>query len=204
MLNKQQVENVLREFQLPTEVADFLIKEGFNKVSYLAHTISQMMHETGNFRRLNENLNYSEQGLLNTFPTRVNREQAKRLARNPEAIANHVYGNRYGNNEKGDGYKYRGRGYIQITFKDNYRFVSNLSGYDLVNNPDLLERDKKISFKVSVLWLKSKNILKTIDDAPTNNVAVEEVTRIINGGTNGLKDRKDKFVMVLNKIKYIV
>ena len=103
--------------------------------------LANVMHETGGLKSFEENLKYSESGLLATFKSRVTPEEAKVLAKKPELIANKVYGGRYGNTAPEDGWKYRGRGIFQVTFKDNYEKIGKLLKVDLVNNPDLLTKE---------------------------------------------------------------
>jgi putative chitinase len=134
-----------------------------------------------------ENLNYSADALLRTWPSRFNAETAAKMARKPEAIANYVYGGRLGNGADGDGWKYRGRGLIQLTGKGNYRAAGIALGLDLIGNPDLLEKPEAAS--LSAAWFWKTNGLNALADA--NDVAV--VTRKINGGLNGLSDRLERF-----------
>jgi len=150
--------------------------------------MAQMDHESGGFRNTQENLNYSTEGLMKTFPKYYkNLADAQKDARNPEAIANKVYGGRMGNTEAGDGYKFRGRGAIQLTGKDNYAAASKDLGIDLLGNPDLAA-DPAVAAKVAT-WYWKKN--KLGDAARQGDVTA--VTKKINGGTNGLADRQKKY-----------
>lgn len=115
-----------------------LKKYDINTPQRIAGFLANAIHETGGLRAFEENLNYSEKGLLSTFSKRVTPEEAKTLARKPELIANKVYAARNGNTEKGDGWKYRGRGIFQVTFKDNYKKIGSKLSVDLVSNPEFL------------------------------------------------------------------
>lgn len=163
------------------------VKYGLINELRMAHFLAQVCHESANFTRTEENLNYSVNGLMKTWPTRVDRVTAERLARQPEAIANFVYANRMGNGSvaSGDGWKYRGRGLMQCTGKDNYEAASQFLYQDdrLVTSPTLLARgDGAVD---SALWywdLKYLNKMADSDD-------VVAITKKINGGTNGLNER---------------
>ncbi len=115
-----------------------LNKYNINTPQRIAAFLGNAAHETGGFKTFEENLNYSEKGLLSTFSKRITPEEAKTLARKPELIANKVYAKRNGNTEEGDGWKYRGRGIFQVTFKDNYKKIGSKLSIDLVSNPELL------------------------------------------------------------------
>lgn len=157
----------------------------------LSHFLAQSSHESADFTRLVENLNYSEKGLLSTFPKYFTPAQAAQYARKPSAIANRVYANRMGNGseQSGDGYRYRGRGAIQITGRNRYRDCSEYLFNDdiLLTNPDLLLEPKYAI--LSACWYWDINNLNKIADG--NNI--ELLTRRINGGTNGLEDRRARF-----------
>lgn len=155
-----------------------------------AHFFGQCEHETGGFKLFTENLNYSEDGLLNTFgkyfPTRA---IAAKYARKPEKIANRVYANRMGNGPEssGDGWKYRGRGAIQLTGKDNYKaFSVFIKRPDVLVNPDIVADE--LAFE-SALFFFSSNNLWTICDTGVSTSTITQLTKKINGGTNGLDDR---------------
>ena len=153
----------------------------------LAHFYAQLEHES-NLKPIQENLNYSKNRLLQVFPKYFNAKNVDAYALNPQAIANKVYGNRMGNGDEksGDGWKYRGRGFIQLTGFDNYKSLTDATGIDYVNNPDLLlnEADAMIA---SLFFWNSKNI-----NADADADDIEKVTRKINGGLNGLADRQKK------------
>jgi putative chitinase len=158
--------------------------------------IGQCMHESGGFKFLRENLNYSAKGLVATWPSRFpNEEHAEEYARKPERIANKVYSGRMGNTEDGDGAKYIGRGLIQLTGKDNYKAVTEALGIDLVANPQLLEEPRYAA--LSAGWFWNKKGLNALADAND----IETMTKRINGGSIGIADRKAKIEMVS---KYLV
>lgn len=158
--------------------------------------IGQCMHESGGFKFLKENLNYSAKGLVATWPSRFpNEEYAEEYARKPERIANKVYSGRMGNTEDGDGAKYIGRGLIQLTGKDNYKAVTEALGEDLLANPQLLEEPRYAA--LSAGWFWNKKGLNALADAND----IETMTKRINGGSIGIADRKAKIEMVS---KYLV
>jgi putative chitinase len=159
----------------------------------LAHFLAQAAHESGNFKFLKENLNYSADSLLKVFPKYFkDKATADRYARNPEKIANRVYASRMGNGDEasGEGFKFRGRGYIQLTGKDNYKAFSNFIGEDCVANPDLVSDKYPL---VSAAWFFDKNNLWTLCDKGAGDDVVTSVTKRVNGGTHGLADRISKF-----------
>jgi putative chitinase len=149
-----------------------------------AHFMAQIEHESG-LKPITENLNYSAAGLLKTFGKYFNSVTAKQNERKPEQIANIVYGNRMGNNEIGDGWKYRGRGFIQITGKNNYISLSKDTRIDYLNNPEWLLRES--DSLISALWFWNKNKLNELADK--NDIL--GITKKINGGINGLEHRKE-------------
>ena len=149
--------------------------------------LAQVGHESTRLTRLVENLNYSAEGLVATWPKRFDAKLAAQVARKPEQIANIVYADRLGNGSQasGDGWEYRGRGLIQITGKSNYRDCGAVLGLDLLKTPSLLEIPTNAA--MSAGWFWSMNGLNALADAGQ----FETLTRRINGGLNGLADRKD-------------
>ncbi|MDH0120852.1 glycoside hydrolase family 19 protein [Stutzerimonas stutzeri] len=153
--------------------------------------LAQVGHESGHLRRLVENLNYSAAGLAATWPRRYRaadgqpNDLARRLERQPERIANHVYANRLGNGsvESGDGWRYRGRGLIQLTGRANYRACGAAIGADLVSHPELLEQPEWAALSAAWFWASSG--LNELADAGR----FEDITRRINGGTHGQPQR---------------
>jgi putative chitinase len=154
--------------------------------------IGQTMHESGGYKHLVENLNYSAKGLVSTWPSRFpNEEYAEEYARKPERIANKVYSGRMGNTEDGDGAKYIGRGLIQLTGKENYANCGLGLGVDLVGNPDWLATPKYAALSAGWYWNK-RNL-----NADADTMNIDSMTRKINGGNIGIADRKAKIEMVL-------
>lgn len=150
----------------------------------LAHWLGQMAHESGGFTRLVENLNYtSADTIARVWPSRFTKASAVAFVRNPEALANSVYSGRMGNVQPGDGWRYRGRGLVHLTGRENYQRAQAANGIPLVTNPDLAA-DPEIAVRLAVWYWNSKN-LNVIADADNATA----LTRRINGGTIGLQDR---------------
>jgi putative chitinase len=169
----------------------------------LAHFLAQCGHESGGFRLITENLNYSAQGLANTWPNRfavdrnvkplIPNQLATTIQRNAEKIANIVYANRMSNGDEasGDGFKFRGRGYIQLTGRANYtEFNRFVEGDDVVANPDLVATKYPL---LSAGWFFNSNGIHRIADAGESRATVEAVTRRVNGGLIGIEDRVSHF-----------
>ncbi len=157
----------------------------------LAHFLAQCGHESGGFKSVQENLNYSAKGLATTFKKYfLNESVAKPYERNPEKIASKVYGGRMGNGgeETKEGWKFRGRGYIQLTGKDNYSAFDKFVDDDILANPDLVATKYPL---LSAAWFFSRNCLNRCVDATDSTIT--SVTRCINGGTIGLSDRIKHF-----------
>jgi putative chitinase len=157
--------------------------------------IGQCMHESGGFKRLIENLNYSAKGLVATWPSRFpNEKYAQEYARKPKRIAGKVYNGRMGNESAEDAAKYIGRGLIQLTGKENYANCGLGIGVDLLGNPDWLATPKYAA--LSAGWFWHKRGLNELADAGD----IATMTKRINGGNIGIEDRKAKINMVLNAI----
>jgi putative chitinase len=155
--------------------------------------IGQCMHESGGFKFLKENLNYSAKALMATWPSRFpDADTAEKYARQPEMIANKVYSGRMGNTEDGDGAKYIGRGLIQLTGKDNYMAFGEAIGEDLVANPQLVEEPRYAA--LSAGWFWNKRGLNALADA----MDVTTLTVRINGGKIGIDDRIAKINKALD------
>lgn len=176
-----------------------------NTLPRLAHFISQILHESIGLSATVENLNYSAEALVKTWPKRFPTvDFAKRYARQPERIANYVYANRLGNGpvESGDGWKFRGRGPIQMTGKDKAIALTKLFGeefdVDYVENPELLERPDD-GIRAAFWFWKTNNINQAIDKVKPES-ACEVVTLIVNGGQNGLQSRKILFARCINAL----
>jgi len=175
--------------QIPNVMQNF----GVNTPLRLAHFLAQCGHESGGFRLTQENLNYSAKGLMGIFkkyfPTQA---LADAYARKPEKIANRVYGNRMGNGAEatGDGFAFRGRGYIQLTGKSNYAAFDLAVEDDILANPDLVSTKHALA---SAAWFWKKNGLNLIADTGSSAEVVTKITKRVNGGTIGLPDRIKHF-----------
>lgn len=176
--------------------ADYLMRVAMNSGirghQELGNFMGQMQIESGGFARMNENLNYSGERLLAVFPGRNGMNDLKKAneiaAGGPEAIANEIYGGRWGkvnlgNTDPGDGWKYRGRGFVQLTGRANYEQIGKEMNLDLVNHPELAE-NREIAAKIAVHYWESR----VVTNHDQQNVTA--ACRDINGGTNGLADRK--------------
>lgn len=166
---------------------------GIDTPARLAAFVAQVGHESAGFTRTVENLNYSAQGLLATWPSRFTQALAQALARKPEAIANHVYGGRLGNRDPGDGYRYRGRGLLQITGRVNYEAVRDQLRQSVPMVPDLLElpetlAEPKWAALSACAWWHDHDLSELADRG-----AFDQITRRVNGGTNGAADRRARY-----------
>ena len=182
--------------ELPT-IAKFKIDTPLE----VAHFLAQCGHESAGFKAVQENLNYGAKGLLGIFkkyfPTEA---KALQYERKPEKIANLVYGSRMGNGPEasGDGYKFRGRGYIQLTGKANYTNFAKFIGEDTVANPDLVATKYPLA---SAAFFFDSNKLWAICDKGADDATVTAVTKRVNGGTIGLPDRIKHFKEYYNLLK---
>lgn len=151
--------------------------------------IAQLAHESGMFKAVKENLNYSDKALLGVFPKYFNAENVQAYARQPEKIANRVYASRMGNGDEasGEGFKYCGRGLIQLTGKDNYKRFGDAVGVDFISNPELVEQPEYAC--LSAGWFWSVNGLNKLADAKD----IVGMTKRINGGTIGLDHRTELY-----------
>ena len=157
-----------------------------------AHFFAQTAHETGGFKAFSENLNYSAQGLQGTFGKYFPGTLEESYARNPEKIANRVYADRMGNGAEasGDGWKYRGRGALQLTGKSNYKAFS-----DYLKNPLIMEQPDLVAGEFafeSAMFFFEKNGLWSICDKGVSKDTILALTKRVNGGTHGLADREEK------------
>ena len=175
------------------QIPDVAEKFQINTPLRLAHFLAQCGHESGGFRATQENLNYSAKGLMGIFkkyfPTQALAEQYQRK---PEAIASKVYGGRMGNGPEAtkEGFKFRGRGYIQLTGKDNYTAFGKAINEDMTANPDKVATHYPL---LSAAWFFSKNGLHKIADTGSSDTVVTQITKRVNGGTIGLADRIKHF-----------
>ena len=175
-----QIPGVMDKFQINTPLR-------------LAHFLSQCGHESGGFKHTNENLNYSADGLKKIFPKYFAQAGlAESYARQPEKIASRVYGGRMGNGDEStkEGFKFRGRGYIQLTGKSNYSEFDKFVNEDILANPDLVATQYPL---LSAAWFFHKNGLNAIADKGADDATVTAVTKRVNGGTIGLPDRIKHF-----------
>jgi putative chitinase len=172
--------------QIPSVMTKFKIDTALK----LAHFLSQCGHESGGFKIVNENLNYGAKGLMTIFKKYFpDGTKAALYERKPEKIANLVYGGRMGNGPEasGEGFKFRGRGFIQLTGKDNYKAFSTAIGEDCVANPDFIATKYPLA---SAAWFFTRCLPKCTDASDASVIAV---TKCVNGGTIGLEDRKKHF-----------
>ena len=183
------------------QIPDTAVKFGITNPLRLAHFLAQCGHESGGWKATQENLNYSSKGLMGIFkkyfPTLALAEQ---YARKPEASASRVYGGRRGNGAEAtkEGFKFRGRGYIQLTGKDNYSAFDKFVPEEILANPDLVATKYPL---MSAAWFFNKNGLWSICDKGADQGTVTAVTKRVNGGTIGLPDRIKHFNEYYNLLK---
>lgn len=166
-----------------------------------AHFFAQTSHETGGFKLFAENLNYSSQGLQGTFGKYFPGTLEESYARQPEKIASRVYADRMGNGNEAskDGWKFRGRGALQLTGKSNYEaFAKYLGKPEIMTNPDLVATTYAFE---SAMFFFDKNNLWSICDKGVTNDTILALTKRINGGTNGLADRQEKTIKYYGYLK---
>lgn len=183
--------------QIPDVAAKFNITNPLR----LAHFLAQCGHESGGFKFVNENLNYSAKGLRSIFPKYFPTDElAKQYERQPEKIASKVYGGRMGNGDETtkEGFKFRGRGFIQLTGKDNYSKFAKFINEDTVANPDLVATKYPLA---SAAFFFNSNGLWAICDKGADVATVTAVTKRVNGGTIGLDDRINHFNEYYNLLK---
>lgn len=182
---------LLTNFNYEAYFKDTCIKYNIDTPLRKAHFLAQIAHESGKFTRVSENLNYSEAGLVSTFGKYFSKDVvagkkvAKDFAKKPEAIANWVYANRMGNGNQasGDGWKYRGKGLIQLTGKNTQSEYAKSVGIDITKSPDFLLTPKYAMDSAGWFWNKTKlNALADQDD-------IKAITKKINGGIIGYDDR---------------
>lgn len=175
-----QIPGVMDKFQINTPLR-------------LAHFLSQCGHESGGFKAVNENLNYGAKGLMTTFKKYFPTEAlAKQYERKPELIASKVYGGRMGNGAEPtkEGWKFKGRGYIQLTGKDNYKAFDAVVTENILENPDLVATKYPL---LSAAWYWNSRKINATADLGATDDTVTKVTKLVNGGTIGLEDRKKHF-----------
>jgi putative chitinase len=174
--------------QIPETASKFNITSNLR----LAHFLAQCSHESGGFKAVSENLNYSSDGLKKIFGRYFPGNLSESYAKQPEKIASRVYGSRMGNGDETtkEGYKFRGRGYIQLTGKSNYTKFAKFIGEDTVANPDLVSTKYPLA---SAAFFFDSNKLWSICDKGSDVTTVTSVTKRVNGGTLGLDDRIKHF-----------
>lgn len=168
-------------------------KFAINSALRLAHFLAQTGHESGGFKFKSENLNYSAEILRKVFPKYFpDIVVAKQYERKPEAIASRVYGGRMGNGPEAtkEGFKYKGRGFIQLTGKDNYKAFDATVPEDILANPDLVATQYPL---LSAAWFWNSRKLNSIADQGATDEVVTKITKLVNGGTIGLADRIKHF-----------
>jgi putative chitinase len=183
------------KLRIPNHVLDELLivmkDYNINTINKLSNFLGQVAHESGNFKFTVENLNYSAEGLLKVFPKYFSKDTAAIAARKPEVIGNIVYSNRMGNGDRssGDGWKYRGRGYMMLTGKGNYKAFGEYIGVDLVANPDLVAT--KYPLTVAGWYFETKRLWQ-IADRGIDEETIKIISRRVNGGLIGISDRISK------------
>ena len=180
--------------QIPDVVAAFEV----NTPLRLAHFLAQCAHESGDWKFKVENLNYSAAALQSVFRKYFPDEATSaQYSRKPEMIANKVYASRMANGDEasGDGWRFRGRGYIQLTGRQNYTKFNESVEEDLLENPDLVADKYPL---LSAAWFWSSNNLNKIADEDSSDEVVTKITKRVNGGTHGLEDRLSKFKKYYN------
>lgn len=188
---------------IPTGVADqipqVVEKFAINNPLRLAHFLAQCAHESGSFKLTKENLNYSAEGLLKTFPKYFkDLATAKQFERKPDAIADKVYGGRMGNTAPNHGSMYKGRGYIQLTGLQNYSAFNKVVEEDILANPELVATKYPM---LSAAWFWDSRKLNDIADTGSTDEVVTKITKVVNGGTHGLADRISKFKAFYSQLK---
>lgn len=189
---------------IPDKVITELCSKDFLEINKsivkLSHFLSQCAHESRNFQLVEENLNYSKEGLLRVFPKYFTESQALEYSHDPRRIANRVYASRMGNGDElsGEGYKYKGRGYIQLTGRDNYNaFSKYIENVSVLVNPSLV--GTKYPLLSAKFFFDHNDIWKYCKDS--SEVSIKNVTRRVNGGTNGLTERIKQFNKFYNIFK---
>jgi len=182
--------------QIPETAKKFNITNNLR----LAHFLAQCGHESGGFKAVSENLNYSANGLKKIFGKYFPGNLNESYARQPEKIAARVYASRMGNGDETtkEGFKFRGRGYIQLTGKSNYTNFTKFIGEDCISNPDLVATKYPLA---SAAFFFDSNKLWSICDKGSDDATVTAVTKRVNGGTIGLPDRIKHFKEYYNLLK---
>jgi putative chitinase len=197
----EEIPNYKTNVIVPEDIIIAMRRWGVGKTPLeRAHFLAQCAHESAGFKAKVENLNYSSNGLLSVFPKYFKTlDQANEYAKKPENIASRVYGNRMGNGVEStrDGWKYKGRGYIQLTGKSNYIAAEKVIKGNIVNNPDKVETEYP-GDSACFFWTSNKLKNYITDD---NDTSLKKLTKRINGGDKGIVDRKRKFIMYWNELQ---
>lgn len=174
------------------ELRDVCTKYQINSPIRLAHFLAQCDHESGGFKTVEENLNYSLEALLRVFGKYFDAHNVEPYVRNKIAIANRVYANRMGNGPEasGDGWTYRGRGYIQLTGKDNYQAFDKTVPENILSEPSLVATRYPLQ---SAGWFWNENGLNAVADKGADQQVVSDITKKVNGGYHGLENRLKLF-----------
>lgn len=175
-------------------LSKFRQKYGISK-AMTAHFFGNIDHESGGFRIVRENMNYSAARLLQVFPKYFNRMNVNEYAGDPVAIGDRVYGGRMGN-APNEGYKFRGAGFLQTTGKNNYRSFGEHIGVDLINSPSLVATEYAI--ESAIFFFQSNKLFHLVDDISESSIV--KMRKRINGGTNGLADVRSKVKKYYNLI----
>lgn len=200
MLTADQFQTLFPKCVAPQEWSDTLSivlpEHGIDTAERVAAFVSQCGVETGGWRWFEENMNYSADRMTVVWPRIFTPELAKKCHRNPELVANHAYANRMGNGNpaSGDGWKFRGRGPIHLTGRNNYtQFATEMFANpdEILDNPDLVAQEKEISI-LSAVWFWRINNLNALADKQD----IQRLSRRVNGGTNGLHERLELFEKV--------
>jgi putative chitinase len=184
--------------QVLNELGDVMKQFNITNSFRLTHFLAQVAHESGNFKHVRENLNYSTEGLLKVFPKYFDKNTAPLYARKPEQIANIVYESRMGNGNRnsGDGWRFRGRGYLQLTGRTNYKaFSDHIGDVNIMINPDLIATKYPLT---SAGWFFEKRGLWKICDEGVDLATIRKVSQRVNGGFNGIADRVSKTNVLFN------
>jgi putative chitinase len=197
IMNIEKLKTVIPD-EVLSQIPETIAKFQLNTPLRLAHFLAQCAHESGNWKFKTENLNYSAPALQSVFRKYFPDEAtAAQYARKPEMIANKVYASRMsnGNEGSGDGWRFRGRGYIQLTGKHNYSLFDTIVEENILENPDLVAEKYPL---LSAAWFWDSNKLNTLADKGATDADVTAVTKRVNGGTHGLDDRLSKFKQYYN------
>ena len=193
MVNSTQLQTLGIDPKWDIPLNQAFVKYDIDNARRQAAFIGQCAHESGNFKTLQENLNYSAEGLMKTWPSRFpTKEIADQYARQPSKIAGKVYNGRMGNTSEEEAAKYFGRGLIQLTGKENYERCGSAIGVNLVEQPNLLVEPNYAA--LSAAWFWNKHGLNELADAQEHGM----ITKRINGGTIGLEDRIAKTTKALS------